>query len=122
MRCARERRLRVDRQWLRSPGSLGEVEIGAQVAQHRGVLTHAGSRIRTPVGARIEALATQEVILDELDIGIEAQLLVVDVAMLGLGADHDAWYTEAVAVRVLPRRNDVIVEAAPVVPGEENGG
>ena len=46
--------------------------------------------------------------------------LVVDEALLGIGRSR-AGYPEAVAVLVDRRRHDVVVEAAPVVPGEEDG-
>jgi hypothetical protein len=39
-----------------------------------------------------------------------------------VGADHQAWHAQPVALTVHPRRHDVIVEAAPVVPGDEDRG
>ena len=55
-------------------------------------------------------------------VGVEAERLVVDVALLGVRADHQPRHPQAVAVRVDRRRHDVVVEAAPVVPGEEDRG
>jgi hypothetical protein len=61
----------------------------------------------------------QEVVLDELVVGVEGEGLVVDVPLLRVGADHQARHAQAVAVGVHGRRCDVIVEAAPVVPGQD---
>src|SRR5258707_398716 len=105
----------------RSTRRLVEVEIGHEVAEYRDVLTHGRARVRPPVGFRIEPLAAEEDVFDEFDIRVEAQGLVVDVAALGVGADHDGGYAQAVAVLVVARWDDVVVEAAPVVPCQEDG-
>ena len=41
--------------------------------------------------------------------------------MLRVRADHEGRYADAVAVAVDRRRHDMVVEAAPVVPGQEDG-
>ena len=51
-----------------------------------------------------------------------AESLVIDVALLGVWADDEAWHSDPVAVLVDLRRGDVVVEAAPVVPGNEDRG
>ena len=51
-----------------------------------------------------------------------AEGLVVDVAGLCVWADHDPGHAHAVALGVDDRRRDVVVEAAPVIPGEEDCG
>ena len=60
---------------------LAEVEVGPQVTQDGDVLPHVRTRIAPAIGRRIDARTTQEVVLDELQVGIEAERLVVDVAL-----------------------------------------
>jgi hypothetical protein len=43
--------------------------------------------IGSVVGCRIDSLTAQEVVFDELEVGVEAQRLVVDVAVAGVRAD-----------------------------------
>ena len=99
-----------------------EVEVGGDVAEDRVVLADVGAGVGAAVGGGIEARAVDEVVLDELRVGVEAEDLVVDVALLGVRADHDPGDAEAEAVAVDDRRHDVVVEAAPVIPGEEDRG
>src|SRR3954452_22863332 len=56
----------------RRPRGLGEVEIVVEVAEDREVLAHRRPRVGTAVGLRVEALATEEPVLDELQVGVEA--------------------------------------------------
>ena len=70
------------RQDQRRPRLLVEVEVGDEVAEDGRVLADVGARVGAAVGRRVEALAAEEVVLDELDVGVEAQRLVVDVALL----------------------------------------
>ena len=44
----------------------------------------------------------------------------VDVALPGIGADHEPRHAEPVPLAVDDRRLDVVEEAAPVVPGQED--
>src|SRR5579875_233531 len=74
--------LGMDREDQRRPGLLVEVEVFDQVAQLGGVLAYVGARVGPSVGGRVEALAVQEVVFDELDVGVEAERLVVDEALL----------------------------------------
>src|SRR5579859_6250068 len=113
--------LRADGEDEGGPRLLAEVEVLRQVAEDRAVLPDIWPAIRAPVGLRVEALAGQEVVLDELEVSIERQRLVVDVARLRVGADHDGRYPQSVAEAVDLGRGHVVVEAAPVVPGEEDG-
>src|SRR5436309_15694127 len=99
---------------------LREVEVARERAEDRFVLADVGARIRAAVGARVDALATEEVVLDELDVGVEAERLMVDEALASVGADHEAGDAKPVAVAVDARRRHVVVEAAPVVPREED--
>jgi len=62
---------RVYGQEERWAGFLAEVEVGDQVAQDRRVLADVRARVGPAVGGRVEALATQEVVLDELGVGVE---------------------------------------------------
>src|SRR5215212_6711334 len=84
------------------------------------VLANERARVRPTVRRRVESLSLQEVVLDELRVRVEAQDLVVDEATPSVGRDHDRGYPQPVAVPVDDRRRDVVVEAAPVVPGEED--
>src|SRR5262249_50045592 len=77
---------------------------------------------RAAVRPWVEARATEEVVFDELEVGVVAEGLVVDVAAFGVGADHAAGDADAVPVGVDAGRGDVVVEATPVVPGNEDGG
>ena len=73
----------MDRQDLRRPGLLVEVEVGEQVAEQRVRLAHVGPRVGASVGRGVEPLAAEEVVLDELDVRVVAEDLVVDVARAG---------------------------------------
>jgi hypothetical protein len=59
-----------------------------------------------PVGDRggcrwpVDALTAEEVVLDELEVGVEAEGLVVDEPAAGVGADDDARDPQPVAVAV----------------------
>ncbi len=75
--CGRVGRIRGGR------GDLAEVEVAGQVPEAGRVLAHRRARVRATVGLRIEPLAAEEVILDELGERIEAQLLVIDEAASG---------------------------------------
>jgi len=77
-------------QQQRGARRLAEVEVARQVTQLGRCFAHVRARIGTPVGGGIEAPAAQEVVLDELRVRVEAERLVVDVAALGVGADHQS--------------------------------
>ena len=73
-------RARIQQQgptWL-----LHEVEVANERAEYRLVLADVRSRIRTTIGRRIQPLSAQEIVFDELRVGVEAQGLVVDEALL----------------------------------------
>src|ERR1700730_6061439 len=110
----------MDRQDERRSRRLTEVEVVDQVAEDLRGFADIGSWVRSAVGRWVEALAAQEGILDELVEGVEAQRLVVDIAPLGIGADDERRYAQPVAVRVDRRRGEMVVEAAAVVPGQQN--
>src|SRR5438067_5642784 len=113
--------VRVRRQdhWRAWP--LMEVEISYQVPEDLHVLPHVWPRVGSAVGARIDPPAAQEVVLDERVVGVEGQHLVVDESSPGIGADHQARYPEPVTIAIDGRRVYVVVEAAPVIPGQEDG-
>jgi hypothetical protein len=106
----------------RPPGRLREVEVVREVAENRQRLAHVGARVCASVRLRVEALPAQEVVFDGLRVGVEAQRLVVDVAASRVRADHDAGHAQAVAGAVDARRVEMVVEAAPVVPREQDRG
>ncbi len=64
----------------------------------------------------------QEVILDELHVGVEAERLMVDVALARKWADDQSGNAQAIAVVIHRRRGHVIVETAPIVPGQKDRG
>ncbi len=110
----------MDGQDHRLPRRPGEVELLRQVAEDRLVLPHVGSGIGSAVGRGVEALAVEEAVLDELEVRVEAQRLVIDVALLRVRTDQHRRHANAVTLPVDLGRHDVVVEAAPVVPREED--
>src|SRR5215469_13071561 len=76
-----ERRMEGEDEGL--PGLAVEVEVVREVAQHRRILSHIRPRVGTTVGAGVDPLVVQEVVLDELEVRVLAQHLVVDEALLG---------------------------------------
>ena len=75
---AQPARVRIEDQRL--PRRLVEVELLREVAEDRHVLPDVRARIGPAVGARVEALAVEEEVLDELEVRVEAEGLVIDVA------------------------------------------
>src|SRR5438270_13457575 len=74
------------RQQHRGPGPLAEVEICGQVAEGAVPLTHVRSRV-WPAIALTEPPPSEKVILDELQVRVEAEGLVVDVSRPRVRAD-----------------------------------
>ncbi len=70
----------MQRKDQREPRHLREVEVAREITEYRHVLAHRRPGIGAAIGARIESLAVEEIIFDELRVGIEAQDLMVDVA------------------------------------------
>src|SRR5204862_435904 len=100
----------------RRAGCLPEVEVVDEVAENRQALTNVGAKVRPAVRSGVEAPASEEVVLDELRVRVEAERLVIDVPAPCVGTDHDRGNAQPVTVPVDVRRVDVVVEAAPVVP------
>src|SRR5262245_29980706 len=113
---------RLARQHHRRPRSLLEVEVGDEVAEQRRVLANGRTWIGTAVSGRIQPLAFEKVVLDELRIGVEAQDLVVYEAASRVRRDDESRNPEPIAVPIDDGRRYVVVEAAPVVPGDEDRG
>src|SRR5947209_6509753 len=99
----------------RRPRWLSEIKVLHQVAKLRGVFPYTRPGIGPPICLRVNPLATEEKVFDELQVGVEAQGLVVDQALLGIGANNQSRYAKTIAVLVDDRRRDVVVEAAPIV-------
>src|SRR5207253_3778997 len=95
---------RVQRHQLRLAGVLREVELADEVAEQLCVLADDGARVGPAVRLWVEPLAAEEVVFDELQVGVERECLVVDVAVAGPGADQEAGYTQPVALPVDRRR------------------
>src|SRR5262249_62129739 len=87
-----------------------EVEVADEGAEDRLVLANLGTRVGTPVRRRVQPLAAEEVVLDELRIGVEAERLMVDEATARIGADHEPRHAQPVAEPVDVRRHDVVIE------------
>src|SRR5215472_13270681 len=85
---------------------LCEIEIRSQIAELRRVLTDIGPRIRTPVRLRIDARAVQEVVLDEFHVRVEAQGLMIDVALPRVRADDKTGHAQSVPHLIDLRRHD----------------
>src|SRR3954447_3025257 len=85
-RTARSRK-RLQQQ--RPPRPLREVEVVPQVAEQLGVLADGRARVGAAVRPRVEPRAAEEVVLDELQVRVEAQRLVVDDAAPRVRADHE---------------------------------
>src|SRR4051794_12288518 len=83
------------RQQQRRPRLLAEVEVADEVAEDRHVLAHGRARIGPTVSPRVEPFPVQEVVLDELHVGVEAQDLVVDEPTPGVGRDDEPGNAQA---------------------------
>src|SRR5689334_7095251 len=79
----------LDWQHLGRSRRLGEVEVVAQIAQERGIFAHVWSRIGTTIARGVDALPIQKVVFDELVVRVEAQGLMVNVALFGIRTDSD---------------------------------
>ena len=89
-----------DRQQHRRSRRLREVEVGGEVAEDPPRSRARRARVGPAVGLGVEAPAAEEVVFDELRVRVEAQRLMIDVAALGVRADHDARHAQPVAVLV----------------------
>src|SRR2546421_8560636 len=108
-----------DHRWQRG---LVEVEVVDQVAQLGSVFADGRARVGAAIVAGIDPLSFKKVVLNELDVGVKAQSLVVDVTLLGVRADHECRHSQSVTIRIHAWRRYMVVEPAPVVPGEEDRG
>src|SRR5580704_18524462 len=81
-RNGRRVRGRVGRQEHRRARRLVEVEVLVHVAQNLLVLADVGSRVGTAICRGVQSRTAEEVVLNELEVGIAAEDLMVDVAVL----------------------------------------
>lgn len=86
----------------------------------RGVLAHIWTGIGAAICFRVKARAAQKIILDELEVGVKAQRLVIDEALPGIGADNQVWYAQTVAILINLWWYHMVIEATPIVPGQED--
>ena len=86
---ARLRERRVQREDRGRRGFWEKSKSAREVAELRRVLAHRRPRIRPAVGAGSSRGEAQEVVLDELCVGVELQRLVVDVPAPRVRADHE---------------------------------
>jgi hypothetical protein len=77
---------RVNGQDHRLARRLGEVEVLRQIAKLWGGFAHIGPRVWPAIGLRIQSLAAEEVVFDELKVGVEAQCLVVETSQRRLAS------------------------------------
>ena len=103
-------------------GLLAEVEVVHEVAKLGAVLADVRARVGATIRGGIKALPLEENVFDELHVGVVAQGLVIDVPLLCVGADDDSGNPRSVAVLIDNRWGHMIVEAAKVVPREEDRG
>src|SRR5207244_8213191 len=113
-------RIRFENEWRQR--RLVEVELAREIAEPWHALADRRAGVGSPVARRIQTLAAEEPILDQLEVGVERERLVVDHAATGPRADEQAGDADAVSVLVDPDGLRVVVEPAPVVPGDEHGG
>src|SRR5437667_5452341 len=106
----------MDREQERPARALAEIEFGDEVPELGSALPDVGARVGPAVGARVEPGPAQENVLDELEVRVEREHLVVDVAAPSVRRDEEAGNPDAVALAVDARRGHVVVEAAPVIP------
>src|SRR5579863_4741326 len=85
---------------FRTARRLVEIEICAQIAELRRVFAHVGTAVGAAIGFRIDALAVEEVVFNELHVGVVTQRLMIDKTTAGVRTDHDARHPNAVAVLV----------------------
>jgi CspA family cold shock protein len=71
----------VERQELRGPLLLVEVGVVRNVAEEWLVLAHVGAGVGAAVCSRVDACAAEKVVFDELEVGVEAECLLIDVAL-----------------------------------------
>src|SRR6516165_10674865 len=83
-------RRRRERQDDRRPWWLVEVEVVHEVAELGNGLAHSRTWIGTSVGVRVQACAAEEVVLDELQVGVVAERLMVDEPFLRVRRNHEA--------------------------------
>ena len=110
----------VHRQDERRSRLLVKVEVTGQIAENRLVFPNIRSRIRPSVRLRVESLAMQEIGFDELEISVAAERLMIDVPPPGIGTDDYSGHTNSIPEFIDDRRPHMVVEAAPVVPGEKD--
>lgn len=78
---------------LRGGGFLDEVEIAVRFLKTDAFSRTSGSWVGAFIAFRVEMPAMEEVILNELEVGVKAEGLVIDVTAPGIGADYDAGHT-----------------------------
>jgi hypothetical protein len=88
---------REDERW---PRLLAEVKSWAMLPRIFAFSRTSGRESGRPSVRGSIRLAVQEVVLDELEVGVEAEGLVVDVAPLRVGADHERRHAQPVALAV----------------------
>src|SRR5262252_1050644 len=108
------RRVGGQQEWLAR--GLTEVEVPGKGAEYRQGFPDVGTWVGAPVGLGVELRTAEEVVLDELEVGVGAEGLMVDVTLLGVRGDDQPRDAETVSVLVRRRGNHVVVEPAPVVP------
>src|SRR5450759_852099 len=95
--CARQGGLRMHRQRHGRTGSLGEVEICGDVSEDADIFSDVWPWVGPTVGAGINALTAEQILLDELVVGVERECLVIDIPLLGVGADDHGRHSQAVS-------------------------
>ena len=82
----------------------------------------AGRGISAPKGGKIEVLLGKAQDRGELERGVVDVMILCVVLRIGIGADDQEGDAKAIAQAVNDGRRHLIVEAAPIVPGQEDDG
>ena len=101
---------------------LAEVKVLGKIAKLGNAFAYCGSLVRPLVGFRVNPLASKEIILYEFSEGIEAEDLAVNITFPCIGANNKARHAQAITVLVHFRRDNVVIESTPIVPGQEYRG
>lgn len=81
-----------------------------------------GAGVGSAVSGGIKPLPVQEDIFNELQIGVVAEILMVDVPRLSVGTDDEPGDSNAVPIDIYLWRVQMVVKSAPIIPRHEDSG
>lgn len=115
-------RRRIEGQHQGPTRCLREIEIAGEIPQDGDVFAHCWAWVGPSICLWVKTLTVQEIVFDEFQVGIETKCLVIDVSLLCVRADDNAGNAQTIAILVHLWRDDMIVKAAPIIPGKEDSG